>query len=310
MARFTRIVCPVDLSDYSQRALDHAMAIAHWHDAHVWALHLHQLVTPALAAAPALGAEAFEVVRLSPTERVQLETALRDWVTSGAPAGVSVETVVQEEFNVPDSIVSYADEVGADLITIATHGRSGFKRFVLGSVTEKILRTAPCAVLVVPPHAHEAAPSSPVAYQRIVCPVDFSAASIHALDVAASFAADAGGRLTVTHIVETPPELTDVPSPPDVSGYRDRAFSQARQLLSAMTEPLRASCSVEEVLRAGKPAREILRLVDEEQADLIVMGVEGSGAIDRMLFGSVCQHVVREATCPVLTVGAHAKVPS
>jgi nucleotide-binding universal stress UspA family protein len=307
MVRFTRIVCPVDLSDYSQRALDHAMAIAQWHHAHVWALQVHQLVTPALAAAPALAAEAFQVIRLSELERIQLETSLRDWVTSGTEAGSSVEAIVQEDFNVSDSIVSYAEEVGADLITIATHGRSGFKRFVLGSVTEKILRIAPCAVLVVPPHAHEAAPRSPVNYQRIVCPVDCSAASLHAVDVAASLAADAGGRLTIVHIVEAPPELADVPSPV-VSGYRDLAFSQARQSLSAMTTRLQASCSVEGVLRTGKPAREILRLVDEEQADLIVMGVEGSGAVDRLLFGSVCQRVVREATCPVLTVGAHAKV--
>jgi len=301
MARFNRIVCPVDLSEYSQRALDHAMAIARWHGSHVWALHVHQLVTPAFAAAPALAAESFQVVRLSDAERAQLEASLREWVKADAAAGVTVETAVEEEFNVPETILTYAAEVGADLITIATHGRSGFKRFVLGSVTEKLLRTSPCAVLVVPPHAHEAVPRAPIAYQRIVCPVDFSHASRHSLDVAASLASESGGRLTVAHIVETPPEIADMPTP-DLSEYRSMCFEQARRSMKTLTAPLRQVCGVDELLLAGKPAREILRLAEEQQADLIVMGIEGRGTVDRMLFGSVCQHVVRQAGCPVLTV--------
>jgi nucleotide-binding universal stress UspA family protein len=301
MARFTRIVCPVDLSHYSQRALDHAMAIARWHRSHVWALHVHQLVTPTFAAAPAFGAEPFQPIRLSQVERGQLESSVREWAAQDAPAGVSVDVVIQDEFNVADAIAAYADDVGADLIAIATHGRSGFKRIVLGSVTDRVLRTARCAVLVVPPHAHEAVPRAPVAYQRIVCPVDFSDASSRAFDVAASLAAEAAGRVTALHVVETPPELADMPAP-GFEDYRALFFDRARKSLQTMTGGLHAGCGVDELLLAGKPAREILRCAEEQQADLIVMGIQGRGAIDRALFGSVCQHVVRGAACPVLTV--------
>lgn len=303
MPRFNRIVCPVDLSDYSQRALDHAMAIARWHGAHVWALHVHQLVTPAFAVAPALAAEAFQVIRLTDPEREQIETSLRDWVAADAAPGVSVETAVKEEFNVPETIVSYAAGIGADLIAIATHGRSGVRKFVLGSVAEKVMRTSPCAVLVVPPHAPDAVPRAPVAYQRILCPVDFSASSRRTLDTASSLAAEAGGRVTALHIVEIPAELSDLPTP-DLTEYRTMCFEQARRCLKTMTASVRQSCGVDELLLAGKPSREILRLADEQQADLIVMGAQGRGAIDRMLFGSVTQQVVRQAACPVLTVPA------
>ena len=303
MPRFNRIVCPVDFSDYSRRALDHAVAIARWHGAHVLALHVHQLATPAFAAAPALAAESFQVIRLSDSEREQLDTSLRDWVAAEAAPGVSVETAVEEEFNVPETIVSYAARVGADLITLATHGRSGFRKFVLGSVAEKVLRTSPCAVLVVPPHAPDAVPRAPVAYQRIVCPVDFSKASPHSLDIAASLADESGGRLTAVHIFEMPAELSDLPTP-DLTEYRAMGFERARRCLKKMTGSVQPKCGIDELLLAGKPAREILRLADEQQADLIVMGVQGRGAIERMLFGSVTQRVVRQAACPVLTVPA------
>jgi nucleotide-binding universal stress UspA family protein len=303
MTRFNRIVCPIDFSDYSQRALDYAMAIARWHHSHVWALHVHQLATPAFAAAPALAGEAFQVIRLSDAEREELTASLRGWVATDAVAGVAVEAAVEEEFNVPETIVSYAAGIGADLITLATHGRSGFKKFVLGSVTEKVLRTAPCAVLVVPPHAPDAVPRAPIAFSRIVCPVDFSKASQPAVAIAASLAAESGGRLTVAHIVEMPSELSDVPTP-DLLEYRTMCFERARRCLKTLTSPLRQICGVDELLLAGTPSREIVRLAGEQQADLIVIGVQGRGAIDRALFGSVTQHVVRQAACAVLTVPA------
>jgi nucleotide-binding universal stress UspA family protein len=301
LCRFNRIVCPVDFSDCSQRALDHAMAIGRWHGAHVWALHVHQLVTPVYASAPEVGGDALSIIRLTESERQQLETSLYDWVATDTAPGVSMETAVEEEFNVPQAIVAYASAVGADLITIATHGRSGFKRFVLGSVAEKVLRTSPCSVLVVPPHASDAVPRAPVAYQRIICALDFSTVSAHTLEVAAALAAEAGGRVTAVHIVEIPVQLDDQPTPA-LPEYRAMCFEQARRCMRTLTAALPPTVGVAPLLLAGKPAREILQLADDQHADLIVMGVQGRGAIDRMLFGSVTQQVVRQAACPVLTV--------
>ena len=89
----------------------------------------------------------------------------------------------------------------ADLLVIGTHGRSGFERLVLGSVTEKVLRKASCPVLTVPKRLPDAVPVGPVLFKRILCPVDFSESSLHALSYAVSMAQEADGQLTVLHVV-------------------------------------------------------------------------------------------------------------
>ena len=82
---------------------------------------------------------------------------------------------------------------------MGTHGRSGFDRLMLGSVAEKVLRRAPCPVLIVPPRANEA--TSCVTFARILCAVDFSPASLHALDYATALAAKGGPGVTALHAV-------------------------------------------------------------------------------------------------------------
>ena len=73
-------------------------------------------------------------------------------------------------------------------------------------------------------------------------------------------------------------------------------------LRDAVPDTVRADCTVETVLATGKPYREILRIAAEQRSDLIVMGIHGRGAADLLFFGSTARHVVREASCPVLTL--------
>jgi nucleotide-binding universal stress UspA family protein len=74
------------------------------------------------------------------------------------------------------------------------------------------------------------------------------------------------------------------------------------RLTEVIPETVRAYCIVDTTLASGTPYREILRVAEERKADLLVVGVHGRGAVDRMLFGSTAQHLVREASCPVLTL--------
>ena len=119
--------------------------------------------------------------------------------TEGAP-GITIEAVVREG-NTAGEILEQADSMKADLLVIGTHGRSGFERLVLGSVAEKVLRKASCPVLIVPKRLPDAVPARPVLYKRILCPVDFSDSSLHALKYAMSMAQEADGQLTVLHVV-------------------------------------------------------------------------------------------------------------
>ena len=176
---------------------------------------------------------------------------------------------------------------------------------MLGSVAEKTLRTSRLPVLVVPPRAIDVVPSGRDPFRRILCAVDFSQDSTRALAYATSFAEHAAGRLTLLHSVEPVPVGYD-PSAGvnfDVAGYEQTLEQSARTALEKIALGSSASgCETDTVITRGKPYREILRTAAERGADLIVLGVHGRGAFDRLVFGSTTEQVVRRATCPVLAV--------
>jgi nucleotide-binding universal stress UspA family protein len=144
-----------------------------------------------------------------------------------------------------------------------------------------------------------------VLYKRILCPVDFSDSSLHALKYAISMAQEADGQLTVLHVVahdfESEPDITYDPGM-SLGAFLKTREEALRERLQEATAGATDFCSVEPLMIHGKPWREVLRIAAERQSDLIVMGVQGRGAADLLFFGSTTQHVVREASCPVLTL--------
>lgn len=300
MIQIARILCPVDFSDQSRQALDYAVAAARWYGASITLLHVHALSAPLLPMEPFGGAASYARVALNEEEREAVTRALETFLARDRAAGDRVEPLVDEALNVPSAIVAKAEELGADLIVMGTHGRTGFNRLVLGSVTEKVLRTAPCPVLCVPPRAGAALPESGLG--AVVCPTDFSPSSARLLGYAASIAQQGRASLTVVHVVDMGTDAADV-LVPEGDAFRAARVEQARSAMSSALSPeIRQAADVTEIVATGKPYREILRIADERRAGLIVMGVHGRGAVDRMFFGSTTQHVVRQARCPVLTV--------
>jgi nucleotide-binding universal stress UspA family protein len=221
---------------------------------------------------------------------------------------VPLELAIGEGTSAANEILRQASAMRPDLLAIGTHGRSGFDRLLLGSVTEKVLRKADCPVLTVPARTPDTVPAAPVVFKQILCPVDFSDSSMHALNYAMSLAQEADARLTVLHVMmydlqAEAPEHVVADRRLTVADYRSRCEQYSRERLgTAVPDTVRAYCTVETLLVTGNPYREILRVAAEQQADLIVMGVHGRSAADRMLFGSTTQHVVRAATCPVVTL--------
>jgi nucleotide-binding universal stress UspA family protein len=296
------VLCPVDFSDVSRHALDHAVALARWYGAGLSVLHVHQLSMPVYGVSY-IGPEALQPIVLTDLERRHLLERLDTYVAADRDAAkVEIETLLDEDVNVPDAILSRARSTGADVIALGTHGRSGFQRLVLGSIAEKVLRKACCPVLTVPPHAPDAVPRDVVSIQRILCPVDFSRSSRRALEYAASLAQEAHARLTVLHVLELPPDLSELPYS-GLAEYRNDQFQKARKHLSeAVKVSVPPACPVDELVLVGRVHREVLRVASEQGVDLIAMGIQGRGAVDLMFFGSTANHVVREATCPVLTL--------
>ena len=298
------ILCPIDFSEYSRRALDHALAIARWYESTVTVLHVFSPV-PAVAFSP--GPVVFEPMVFTPVAREQLLAETKTFADKEAARGITIDAAVRAGTPAAE-IVEEAVTISADLLVMGTHGRSGFNRLLLGSVAERVLRKASCPVMTVPGQLPDAIPAAPVLYKRILCPVDFSASSLHALKYATSLAQEADGQLTVLHVVEHIFEnYRSAASVVDRSGMTIGDFLKERgERLCRRLQKLAASapefCRVESLLSYGKPWREVLRVAAERQSDLIVMGVQGRGTADRFFFGSTTQHVAREAPCPVLTL--------
>ena len=300
MPTLERILCPIDFSEYSRHAIDLALAIARWHGASVTALHVMVRVIPPIPA-HALASYPQASFTEHDLERCRADTATFVQQECGdAP----IDCVVVEGSVVPE-IVRLAHDQRFDLIVIGTHGRSGFDRLMLGSVTERILRKASCPVLTVPRRAPDSVPAGPPLFNRVLCAVDFSASSLAALAYASTLAGQDDAHLTAIHVLEHLPSLEPVAAGlPGEREYSDLARVAGRERLhGCLMERLGANCRTTEIVATGKPYQEILRLAREQQSDLIVIGVHG-GVAGMLAFGSTTNHVVRQATCPVLSLKA------
>jgi nucleotide-binding universal stress UspA family protein len=291
MNAFKRILCPVDFSAGSRHALDQAVALARWDGGAVTALHV---VPPIPYSDPLMS----QVTVLTPEDLQQIREELEAFVADEVGAVPVATAVVQG--NAVGAILREAETLPADLIVLGTHGRSGFERFILGSVTERVLRKAVCPVLTVPPRSADVVPLGPPGFSRILCPVDFSPVSETVIASADRLARQVGARLTVMHVVEPMP----VSEPVMIGGSGGVALEAVARNSGALRlhELAPSGGYVHEIVTNGKPYREILKRAHEDKSDLIVIGVH-SGVGDRLgFFGSTTNHIVREAACPVLSL--------
>jgi nucleotide-binding universal stress UspA family protein len=277
MKPIATILCAVDRSETSQRALSYATTIAAGHGARM------------------------HVLEVSETEAPEADTAaLRQLVEPAVAAGVVVDVHVRHG-RAAHEILEEAQDRAVDLIVLGSRGRHAFERLVLGSVTSRILHTSTCPVLVVPPGA----PRLPHdRFKVIVCPTDFSAAGNAASTFARRMAVPVDATLLVLmHVVEWP--FGEATGDDAVSELRRSLESQAREQLDhlAATQSLVTPApEVRTIVAVGKPSREICAVARAEHADLIVVGVTGRGAIDLAILGSTTHQVVRQAHCPVVAV--------
>jgi len=202
-------------------------------------------------------------------------------------------------------ILAYAAEVGAGLIVMGTHGRSGFDRLMLGSTAEFVLRRAACPVLLVPQGA------DPALVGRVLVADDLSDTAALALTLARRIAADTGMGLDVLHVVRPfndfglygggPVPIVDYEALLDGARILVRLRAAGDDDAPAGVEP-----GVHAVL--GDPVEQILEHARRAPAGLIVMGSHGRKGLSRVLLGSAAEGVVRHAPCPVLVVrtDAHA----
>jgi nucleotide-binding universal stress UspA family protein len=297
MTAIKRILCPVDFSDFSRRALVSAVAIARHQNATVTALYV---VPPVQTTYPTIGLAAYVPYVYTVEDLHEFQKRLERFVADVdfPVTAVSVEAVVVDE------ILKRAAEMSADLIVMGTHGRTGFDRLVLGSVAERVLVKARCPVLTIPQGAAGVEPSGDAIFRNVLCPIDFSPSSLAALQYAGGLV-HAGATLQVLHVVERLPAWQLVPAV--ATGAPDDplvVMREARERLHAVVPAeLRRTGRVDDMVTEGDAGDAILKVAADRRADAIVMGAHARHA-GLLGFGSTTHDVLRSAGCPVLSVRA------
>ncbi len=195
--------------------------------------------------------------------------------------------VVVDRGGVTATLMKHAKR-GIDLLSIGSRGLDSLDRFMLGSVSNYAIHHAPCSVLVVR--------EAPRSVRRILLAIDGSPAS------------DKAVRFLLRNITPAPDGLEREPVMVTVAHvmpyFKYPELREAGKVLVKryVDRVAKAGFQVQEAMRLGKPADEILTEAKQEKVDMIVTGAKGLGAIGRVLLGSVSTRIVQHATCSVLVV--------
>jgi universal stress protein E len=299
MALFNRILCPVDLSDQSRHALDYAAALGRHFGASLTALHVIPPVVPPITS---IDLPAYPAYVYTPEDLEAIEHHVRSFVQPER-ADSAIDTQVAQGY-VVGTILDIATEGASDLIVMGTHGRGGFLRLFLGSVAERVLAQAGCAVIAVPPRAPDAVPFGASMFEHILCAVDYTPSSLLALDRAKQLAGESGATLTLVNVVEASSSEPALAKGFEGPGHDSLLVTAARaRLHEALSTGAAAGDGTRALVLTGKPYQAILQLAREQGADLIVLGAHG-GLANLLGIGSTTNHILREAHCPVLCIRA------
>ena len=304
LRRFNRILVPIDFSRPSLKATPYALAISRQFGADVHLLHvtdLSQQPPPTLMTLPLVPRSEWNRRLMRRLRRIALK-----YRTPG-----NVHTLDPREGVAYEEICATAREIKTDLIVIATHGYTGYKRMFLGSTAERVVQHSPCPVLVVRQHiAHLNGSNGRRTHTgfrlaRILVPVDFSNCSKIAFRYATELARDFKAELRLVHVID--PHwcpFGDQYAAWDAARLMKESSDAAQKQMHSMAARSKVRYSVR-VIR-GLPAAEICNAANED-IDLIIISTHGRSGLGHLLIGSTAEHVVRYAHSPVLVIPARAK---
>jgi nucleotide-binding universal stress UspA family protein len=279
----------VDFFKPSKQALDYALKLASNYDAVVYALHVVAPIIPAAYGAP------FSAQDLTADLEKESKKLLKKLQADAARSGVRVSTEVRIG-DIDVEIRRAIDKLSADLVVMGTHGRRGFERLVMGSVTERMLRHCPVPLITVGPGRKGVA--APPNIRRILVTTDFSEGTRDAMAYALSIAQECQSKVTLLHVVH------DIAA--DISGkYHDPLFRGIEtELKNLVPDEALDWCDVETRIEAGLPYEFIPKFLKSEKFDLLVMNIHGKNMLERALLGSTAERTVRAAAeiCPVLLI--------
>ncbi len=295
--QFQNILCATDFSDYSNRILPYGLALAREFQARLYVCHVIELHSASL-----FGEVHFDSAEIQSANMELAHEQLQQLLAKEDLAWEPLVTIV----SAPDDNARLAHEKGVDLVISGTHGRSGLKRLILGSVTERLMRILNCPLLVVrstDQGEHEDRPQ-PFRLKHILVGCDFSSDSVLALEHAISLAQEFQAELHLLHVLEPSQRSSDFPAMAKGDEHRLEEVREHLESRLAAMVPAEAChwCAPKTAVRMGKPFEELIRYAASHEIDMIVLGIRGHGLIETLMVGSTTDRIVRQCPCPVLTV--------
>ena len=293
--KINKILVPVDFSECSNKAVDFALHLGDKFNAHITLLHIVSLFHE----------DVNEESRLHDFERViqnreqWINGKLKEHENTADQHRVKVDSVLLRGFTTADKILEYIQENNFDLVVIGSHGRTGIKHLLQGSVSEKVVRLSNIPVLTI---HHSAKNYDP---KIILVPIDFSKFSKIAMERAQFFAQLYNAKIIFLHIIE------QVIHPAFYAANIESVFQIDPSLKKRTLNKLKEFVDLPEIkseylVLEGKAYKEIVETANKKKVDLIVMGTQGLTGLDYFLMGSTAERVVRLAECSVLTVARPA----
>jgi nucleotide-binding universal stress UspA family protein len=297
--RFTRILVPIDFSRSSLKAIPYALAISRQFGADVHLLHVTDVTQqppPSLLTLPVLPQAEWNQRFMK-----RLQALAMKYRTNGNISALEPRTGVAYE-----EICTVARELKADLIVISTHGYTGYKRLFLGSTTERVVQHSSCPVLVVRQHLSnrngvvDLRTRSGFWLKKILVPTDLSKCSQIAFEYGLQLASDFNAEFRLVCVINPHAyPFGDKYAALDPAELMRKTEDATQKRMRSMAAKAQTRYSVR-VLH-GSPAIEICNAANET-VDLLIISTHGRTGLGHILIGSVAEHVVRHAHCPVLVI--------
>lgn len=273
------ILVPTDLSEAAAHALRYASALGERLGAHLLVIYANTFIPPIdfmSGMATEVEVSRDTVIGLATSDlRKHAEQNIRGRVA------YDLRVIVDEPLH---AIVAQARESGANLVVMGTHGRTGMRRLMFGSVTEAVMRVIPVPVIAVNPSTKDTAD-----VEKILCPVTFTPACRDALRDAAALSRNPNARIVLLGL----------------SDDDDVYMTTAERLRGWMPPELADRCDIQ-LVSGPDVAEQIVMIARTVHADLIAFGIPAGRSVAESLRGTMAERVVQQSNCPVLTVSAYA----
>lgn len=284
MLSLTKILAPVDFSEASAAAARHAGALACHFKCELTLLHVME---PPGYELGFLEAGSILLDDLAAKRELRLEKQIQAFVAHEFQ-NINVRRLVVSG-DAARNIVDWAQSEKADLIVMSTRGYGTFRRFILGSVTSKVLHDADCPIMT-GVHLEEVQGSGLLPVRDIACGIDLGEQSGKVLDWAVKIATDLDARLFIIHAVHVPE---------DTGEQYERLSKKAEHEIRLLQSSL--GCRGEVVVTRGKPAESVCRQVEELSAGLLVIGRSSQSGVFGRLRANAYEFI-RQSPCPVISI--------